>query len=106
MGKGGGEYEQAEVKLYIPVKAESALRSSDTLPSEGLNWPEYGQLLLNAVNFRPLFAYCCEKKKIRLSRYTRMVVQNSNIGHLHNIFRYKTLILLRSYSTSKRQEKG
>ncbi len=36
-------------------------------------------------------------KKDRLSRYTRMVVQKSNMGHLIKIFIYKTLKLLRPY---------
>ncbi len=64
--------------------------------------------LVTAINclilyFR-LFAYCFEKK-ISFSRYPRMVVQKSNIGHLNKIFIYKTLKLLRFYLASKGQER-
>ncbi len=46
---------------YCPEKAESALRSSDTLPSKGLSWPE-NELLLTVLYFRHLFTYCFDKK--------------------------------------------
>jgi hypothetical protein len=39
------------------------------------------------------------------SGYTKMVVQKSNIGHLKEIIRYKPLKLLRSYLSSKGQER-
>jgi hypothetical protein len=35
-GRGGGVYEQTDAKLSITVKANSALRNSDTLLSKGL----------------------------------------------------------------------
>jgi hypothetical protein len=45
------------------------------------------------------------KKRIRLQRYSRIVLQKSNMGHLDKIFRYKTLKSLRSYSAFKGQER-
>jgi hypothetical protein len=45
------------------------------------------------------------KKESSFSRYTRMVLQKSSIGHLFKIFRYMTLKSLRSYLTSKGQER-
>jgi hypothetical protein len=57
-------------------------------------------LLLTAFYLRQLFTYGFAKKRIRFSRYTRMVVQKSNKGHLN-----KTLKLLRSYLPSKGQER-
>jgi hypothetical protein len=63
------------------------------------------QLLLTAFYLRQLFTYGFDKKRIIFSRYTRMVVQKSNIGHLYKIFRYKTLKILRSYLPSEGQER-
>ncbi len=40
--RGGGGYEQAEMKLSIPVKAGSALRSSGILPRKGLGGLKMG----------------------------------------------------------------
>jgi hypothetical protein len=34
-----------------------------------------------------------------------MVLQKSNLGHINDIFKYKTLKFLRSYSSSKGQER-
>jgi hypothetical protein len=50
--------------------AESALRR-----------PENGQLLLTVLYFRLLFTYSYDKKRIKFSRYTTMIVQKSNKGH-------------------------
>ncbi len=52
--EGGGVYEQTDAKLPITVKAKSALRNSDTLPSKGLRWPENEQLILSALYFTML----------------------------------------------------
>jgi hypothetical protein len=69
---------------YSPVKAESALTGSDSLPSKGLKWPENGQLFLTALYFRQIFTYCFDKKDWILKIYKKMVAQKSNIGHLEN----------------------
>ena len=60
---------------------------------------------MDATAFNCLIFTIALIKKGKLSRYTRMVVQKSNIGHLYKIFRYKTLKILRSYLPSERQER-
>jgi hypothetical protein len=47
-----------------PVKAESAPRSSNTLPSKGLRWLENGQVILTALYSisGSCITYCFDKK--------------------------------------------
>jgi hypothetical protein len=76
--------------MKCPVMASGDLNKGNCILLPHISWSS----LLMAL-----------KKEIRFTRYAKLVVQKSNIDHLYQIFRYKTLRSLRSYSTAKGKER-
>ncbi len=94
MGGGGGMNRQRQNFQYIPSNQTSGapIHYPEKVPGDlKMGNCFYQHFIPGSFLLIPLM------KRIRFSRYTKMVLQISKIGHHNNIYSYKTLKILRSY---------